>query len=330
MKPFLPESFPTAFVDRYTALFGEQTMEKILHGYDTPRQTWFRINPLKVTIPDGWNQLRNENIPFSIDTTFEDAGWVEPENRSMLLESEAVSNGLVYVQGFASQLPVRFLEVAPGQTILDLTAAPGSKTLQIAGLASAEDEIAAVELVRKRKFKLQENLSRNGAESVRVFLQDGTKVWKYRPEYFDRVLLDAPCSSEGRFDLHDPTSYSFWTPSKVKEMVRKQRRLLFSAIHALKPGGTLVYSTCALSQEENEGAIEYVLNSFGECMEIEPIDFTAPERSEAVLTWRKKTLDARIAHAWRILPSNRMEGFFLCKMKKTVSSNPSFPGKKSW
>ena len=163
MKPFLPESFPTAFVDRYTALFGEQTMEKILHGYDTPRQTWFRINPLKVTIPDGWNQLRNENIPFSIDTTFEDAGWVEPENRSMLLESEAVSNGLVYVQGFASQLPVRFLEVAPGQTILDLTAAPGSKTLQIAGLASAEDEIAAVELVRKRKFKLQENLSRNGA-----------------------------------------------------------------------------------------------------------------------------------------------------------------------
>ena len=325
MKPSIPESFPTAFTERYSALFGDEVFERILRGFDDSRQTWFRLNGLKGSFSDVIRLLTEEDVPFLMHPAFPDAGWVEPEHREVLLTSSAVQSGLVYVQGLASQLPVRFLDVHPELKILDLAAAPGSKTLQIASLISPEDEFAAVEIVRKRKFKLQDNLARNGGENVKVFLQDGTKVWKYRPEYFDRVLLDAPCSSEGRFQFSDPSSFSYWSSSKVKEMVRKQRRLLFSAIHALKPGGVLVYSTCALSPEENEGAVEYALSNFNDCLEVKPILFDAPERVDAVLSWRKKELDPRIEGACRLLPSHRMEGFFVCKLSKIASSNPPFP-----
>lgn len=328
MKLELPHSFPEAFLERYETILGPEHLKKIIQGFDAVRQTWFRVNLLKGEIQEAVGRLHAEGIPFQMNADFPDAGWVEAGDREALLQSSTYEQGFIYVQGLASQLPVRFLDVNPGLTVLDLAAAPGSKTLQIAGLASTDDEIAAVELVRKRKFKLQDNLKQHGAGHVRVFLQDGTKVWKYRPEYFDRVLLDAPCSSEGRFRLNDESSFSYWTPSKVKEMVRKQRRLLFSAFHSLRPGGVLVYSTCAISPDENEGAIQHMLSSFPDCLEIEPIHFDAPERVPPVLQWRKKELDPRIEESCRLLPSVRMEGFFVCKMRKTGSSDPSFPGKR--
>ncbi len=327
MKPTLPVAFPEAFVERYTSTFGEDRLNQILNGFDAKRQTWFRINLLKSDVASTVSSLKGQGIAFQMDTEFPDAGWVPPEQREALLGSNAVANGYVYLQGLASQLPVRFLEVEPGLSVLDLAAAPGSKTLQIAGLASPGDEIAAVELVRKRKFKLLDNLKRHGADHVRVFLQDGTKVWKYRPEHFDRVLLDAPCSSEGRFQLDDESTFSYWSTSKVKEMVRKQRRLLFSAVHALKPGGVLVYSTCAISPDENEGAVDHILSAFEGCLEVAPIAFDAPERVDALLEWRNKPLSSQLSGACRLLPSERLEGFFVCKFIKTASSNPPLPSR---
>ncbi|MDA1029506.1 MAG: RsmB/NOP family class I SAM-dependent RNA methyltransferase [Bacteroidetes bacterium] len=322
MKPTLPDSFPEAFVERYTSTFGQDRLNQILTGFDADRWTWFRVNLLKSDIESTIESLRDLGIAFQMDPNFPDAGYVLPEQRDALLGSKLVEKGLVYVQGLASQLPVRFLDLRPGLSVLDLAAAPGSKTLQIAQLTSVQDEIAAVELVRKRKFKLLDNLRRHGAEYVRVFLQDGSKVWKYRPEYFDRVLLDAPCSSEGRFQLNDPSSFSYWSSSKVKEMVRKQRRLLFSAVHSLKPGGVLVYSTCAISPEENEGAIEHVLSAFDGSLEVVPIEFEAAERVKPIMEWKKKPLDDQISGVCRLIPSERMEGFFVCKLIKTASSNP--------
>ncbi|HAY36516.1 MAG: RsmB/NOP family class I SAM-dependent RNA methyltransferase [Rhodothermales bacterium] len=322
MKSDVPQSFPEAFLDRYNAVFGEEVLGRILSGFRIPRQTWFRINTLKSDIASVFRDLKRLEIVYSQSSEFEDAGWVEPEERDRLLGSELFANGHIYVQGMASQLPVRLLDIEPEHTVLDLAAAPGSKTLQIASLTDVTAEVAAVEIVRKRMFKLQDNLARNGAEHVRVFLQDGTKVWRYRPEHFDRVLLDAPCSSEGRFRLNNDESFRYWSPSKIKEMVRKQRRLLFSAIHSLKPGGKLVYSTCSLSPEENEMAVQHVLDTFGEVVDIEPIAFQADERIGTIAEWRRKALDDRIRGACRLMPSKRMEGFFVCRFVKTSSSNP--------
>ncbi len=318
----IPSSFPKAFLERYEVVFGPDVFKDVINGFDAKRHTWFRINTLKGSVQDAFNLLDEEKVPYHRSELFSDAGWVEFSDRDLLLASTAVRTQLVYIQGFASQLPVRFLDITPGLKVLDLAAAPGSKTIQIAGLSHPEDEIAAVEVVRKRKFKLQDNLSMHGAGHIRVFLQDGTNVWKYRPEHFDRVLLDAPCSSEGRFQLSDEHSFGFWNASKVKEMVRKQRRLLFSAVHALKPGGTLVYSTCALSPEENEGAVDYVLNSFGDCLEVQPIALDLAERMQPIGMWRKKEYHSAVQHACRLMPSEHMEGFFVCKFKKIATSNP--------
>ncbi len=323
-----PESFPVPFIERYQALFNDTDFSRIVDGFSAPRQAWFRLNPLLPSSGNSFESVAAQNIEVFRSGDWPDSGWVEPENRQKLLESEEYLSGGLYLQGFASQLPVRMLDPQQGERILDLTAAPGSKTLQIAAMAP-EAEIAAVELVRKRKFKLQDNLKRHGASFVKVFLQDGTKVWRYRPEHFDRVLLDAPCSSEGRFQFSDPHSWSFWTTGKSKEMVRKQRRLLFSAVHSLKPGGTLVYSTCAISPDENEGAIQHMLDTFGYCMDIEPISEQFEERIPVVRSWRKNEVEERVEGACRLLPSHRMEGFFVCRFRKTGPSEvPVMGGSK--
>jgi 16S rRNA C967 or C1407 C5-methylase (RsmB/RsmF family) len=316
--PVPPDDFPAAFLDRYRELFPAPHLDRVLEGMAAPRQTWFRLNPLK---GGKWADLEAAGLIYHKYISWEDAGWVEPEHREALLSSEPAQENRIYVQGLASQLPVRVLEPSKAEHLLDLAAAPGSKTLQLAAMAPQAD-IAAVEIVRKRKFRLEDNLERNGATNVKVFLQDGTKVWRYRPEHFDHILLDAPCSSEGRFRFEEPQSYAFWSRSKTKEMVRSQRRLLFSAVHALAPGGSLVYSTCSLAPEENEGIVAHALQAFGHCLELEPVAFDAPERVDALLDWGKGPVDPQIAHTCRLLPSERMEGFFVARFRKTASSEP--------
>ena len=317
----IPEGFANPFLERYERLFGQEMLDRILDGFGAPRHTWFRLNPLR---GGAWEDLMNAGVQVHRDSAWEDAGWVMPEDRQALLDAEAVREGKVYVQGMASQLPVRVLDPADDDLVLDLAAAPGSKTIQLAGRHPGMD-IAAVEIVRKRKFRLDDNLARHGAEHVKVFLQDGTKVWRYRPEHFDAILLDAPCSSEGRFRLDEPESFGFWKKSKTKEMVRRQRRLLFSAVHALKPGGSLVYSTCSLAPEENEGVVSHALKTFGDCLQIQPIDFEAPERVDALKDWGKGAVDERVSASCRLMPSGRMEGFFVARFIKTASSNPPIP-----
>lgn len=316
-----PESFPVPFLERIEALFDQTTSARILQGMAGERQVWFRVNPLAGGDDTVFQALSDGGMMVHRSEGWDDAGWVPEAERSTLLDSSEVSSGKVYVQGLASQLPVRMLEPAPDDVLLDLAAAPGSKTLQMAAMVPGAD-IAAVEIVRKRKFRLQDNLTRHGAENVKVFLQDGTKVWRYRPEHFDRILLDAPCASEGRFRFDDPESFSFWSRSKTKEMVRKQRRLLFSAVHALKPGGTLVYSTCSLAPEENEGVVQHALEAFSGCLDIVPIEWDVPERIPVLRTVGRHEVSDQVEGACRLIPSERMEGFFICRFRKTASSNP--------
>ncbi|MDE2996393.1 MAG: RsmB/NOP family class I SAM-dependent RNA methyltransferase [Bacteroidota bacterium] len=321
----IPADFPRDFLERYERLFPPEKYVEILRGMGVTRHTWFRLNSLRDA---SWEELEQCPFPIHRSEMWLDAGWVTADHRNALLSTDAVAGGRVYVQGMASQLPVRILNPGNDDRILDLAAAPGSKTLQIAAMAP-EAELAAVELVRKRKFRLDDNLLRHGADQVRVFLQDGTKVWKYRPEHFDRILLDAPCSSEGRFRFDEPDSYAFWKRSKTKEMVRRQRRLLFSAVHALAPGGVLVYSTCSLAPEENEGVVQHALETFGHCLDIEPIQFDVPERMDPMMDWGKRPVDERIQGTCRLLPSERMEGFFVTRFRKTAPSDPPLPGRKA-
>jgi 16S rRNA C967 or C1407 C5-methylase (RsmB/RsmF family) len=177
-----------------------------------------------------------------------------------------------------------------------------------------------VELVRSRFFKLRNNLQAQGATAVRTFLQNGERVWRYRPEHFDRVLLDAPCSSEGRFTTEDPQTYAYWSHRKIAEMARKQRRLLFSGIQALRPGGILVYSTCTFAPEENEAVLDWMLARFGEALAVEPTVLELDNMVSPLPEWNGRVFLPGVAHGRRILPTTSMQSFFIARIRKDRST----------
>ena len=249
---------------------------------------------------------------------FEDAFWTAERDR--LLESREYRENRIYVQNLSSMIPPIVLGPQPGEKVLDLTAAPGSKTHQMACMMEGRGELAAVEIVPSRFFKMKAILNEHGASSVRTFKQDGERVWRYRPEYFDCVLLDAPCSTEGRFHTTDPESFRYWSRRKINEMERKQRRLLFSAINCVRPQGVLVYSTCTYAPEENEAMVDWVMEKFRDAVEVEPIELPLENALPPLGEWEGSTFSDEVAGAIRVLPNERMEGFFVCKFRKTGST----------
>ena len=321
--PLLDFSFlPAAFLERLHKQMGSVDLNLTLQGMTDARDTCFRVNTLLAQSnkvldqlnQEGWKYTRIDQIP---------GGYRLPASlRSALLASEYIRNKKIYIQNASSMVPPLVLAPKPGERVLDLTAAPGSKTLQLAALMQGKGELAAVEIVKNRFYRLKRNLKEHGAGWVRTFHQDGRKVWRYRPEYFDRILLDAPCSSEGRFHVSDPKSMAFWKPRKVKEMVRKQRQLLYSAVHALKPGGSLVYSTCSLSPAENESIIADAMSTFGEILQLDPVVLELPVSRPGITEWEDTLYPDTIVHTLRILPGPYTEGFFIARLRKIASSHP--------
>jgi len=314
------DALPEAFTRRMHDIVPDEQYTPVMASFAMPRATCFRVNTLKADVQSVQAELTSEGLPLNPCTWYDAAFWVEPEFRDRLLTSPAYTQQRIYVQNLSSMVPPFALSPEPGERVLDLAAAPGSKTLQIACEMDDDGEIAAVELVKSRFFKMRANLEAQGATSVRTFLKNGEHVWRNRPEYFDRVLLDAPCSTEGRFQANDPETYAYWSLAKIKEMSRKQNRLLYSAIQCLRPGGVLVYSTCSFAPEENELVLEKALSTFGDALELEPIGVTLDNARPPLESWQDKPIKADLTHARRILPTDVMEGFFVCRIRKNSST----------
>lgn len=312
--------FPGEFLERLKDIVPEKKYESVLGAMSASKATSFRVNTLKSDRDAVLASLTGEGLDINKVSWNSDAFWVRHELREKLLLSSAYRSQHIYVQNLSSMLPPLVLEPKKGEKILDLTAAPGSKTLQIACMVDQEAEIAAVEVVKGRFFKLLDNLESQGATGVRTFLKDGRGVWRNRPEYFDRVLLDAPCSSEGRFHLSDPQSYAYWSPRKVKEMARKQKRLMYSAVQSLKPGGVLVYSTCSFSPEENEAIVHGIMKRFPGSLHVQPIHLDVAGWEGGLAGWKRKEYIPGLDMARRVLPDYLMDGFFICKLQKMEST----------
>jgi 16S rRNA (cytosine1407-C5)-methyltransferase len=178
-----------------------------------------------------------------------------------------------------------------------------------------------------RLEKLKANLDRQGALNVELLPPgDGGMVWKNRYESYDRVLLDAPCSAEGRFrsDIH--STYGYWKEDTNRKMAKLQRRLLKSAVLSLKVGGTLVYSTCTFSPEENEGVLQWALETYENALAVEKINIPLPPFTSGLPGWEDLKFDSQVVHSVRILPGPDIEGFFAVRMKK----NKSVPAPEPW
>lgn len=307
---------PPRFCERLRQILPAAAYDTCLEAMHQEPATTFRLNPLKATLEQALSSLQAGGFAPTPLPWKPDAFAVPDAQRRALTESAACREGWIYLQNPASMVPPLVLDPRPGDWVLDLTAAPGSKTLQLAGMMGGQGRISAVEMVRDRFFRLKANLAAHGADWVQLYLKDGTGVGRTCPEWFDRVLLDAPCSGEGRINARYPETYAYWSEAKIREMSRKQKRLLSSAARALKPGGVLVYSTCSLAPEENELVVAQALE-WGLGIEAAPLPCPA---LPGLTQWQGKDLPPELAHCLRLVPDGLLEGFFVCRLRKPASA----------
>jgi len=277
-----------------------------------PRQFQsFRINTLKISVEEAHRILVERKVDFKKVDFYPYAIVVEKSIAQELLKSELVSNGLLYAQGLESLLPVIVLDPRPNQRILDLCAAPGSKTSQIAMHMHNEGYLKANEPILQRLYRLKAVLQLTSAKA-QISSVDGRRLQEHNA-LFDRILVDAPCSTEGRFIMDDPKSFGYWSVRKIKEMSHKQKGLLLNASRLLAPGGSLVYATCTFAPEENEEVVDWFLRKSDGHFELAPIQIEGIKTYPCLDHWQNRTYDSRIRQAARIMPDERMEGFFIAK-----------------
>ncbi len=271
----------------------------------------FRINTLKISIAEAKALLTQQGLAFQMVDFCPYAVIVHAPQARRVLDSALVSGGLFYAQGLESLLPVMALDPRPHERVLDLCAAPGSKTSQIAMHMQNLGVLKANEPIRSRLYRLKAVLHMTGAKAE-LASADGRRM-KAFPELFDKILVDAPCSSEGRFRLDEPKSFAYWSVRKIKEMSHKQKGLLLNAGRLLKPGGSMVYATCTFAPEENEEVVDWFLRKTEGQFELAPVSWPGVSTYPCLTQWQKRSYDARIRQAARICPDERLEGFFIAK-----------------
>ncbi|MBD3810273.1 MAG: RsmB/NOP family class I SAM-dependent RNA methyltransferase, partial [Sulfuricurvum sp.] len=289
-------SLPEPFRERLERIVPREQFETIIRTFDAPKQVTFRYNPLK-TAPEALEaELEKEGIVYERVEwdILEGAYRIHPEDKLRLTQTSAFYEGRLYIQNLSSMIAPILLAPRPDETVLDLAAAPGGKTLMLAGLMQNTGWLSAVEPSRERFFRLCDNLKSQGVTNAHTYMTDGRSVGKKCPQMFDRILLDAPCSSEARFKTHEPKSMSYWSVHKVKETSKLQRRLLLSAFDALKPRGKLLYSTCSFSPEENESPLQHLLERHGAHLKTLPISLPFENIQKPLTRWGKEVYDERI------------------------------------
>lgn len=309
---------PEPFLERLRLIVPCDKFDAVANTFTEPKPTTFRANTLKTSAKKVAEALENQGFRLERVSWYPDAFILKAGRLQELQKTSFYQNGEIYVQSLSSMIPPLVLDPKPGEEILDLTAAPGSKTTQLACLMNGEGKIVANDNNRPRFFKLKANLELQGVRNVELMQRYGESIGRMFPERFQKILLDAPCGTEGRFYVHEPETYCYWKPAKIREMVRKQKKLLYSAVQALGTGGVLVYSTCTFAPEENEGVLDWVLEKFQGVIAIEKIDFMLPNQTSGLGAWDDETFDASVRNARRILPTAQMEGFFVVKVRKLV------------
>lgn len=277
-----------------------------------------RINTILGDTSEVRQQLETAGIIVE-PVSWADEGFYITDGQKLLRESPLVGEGKLYIQNAASWLPVLALDPKPGEVILDMCAAPGGKTSHIAQKADNKALITANDNSRPRLHKLQSNLQRLGVENVTYTLHDATRLARQlEPESFDKILLDAPCSGEGMMTLSSNKDFESWSVAHIKRLQQLQKKLLVQAWQLLKPGGRLVYSTCTMAPEENEAVIDYLLRR-NEDATVENITSLSNELdtvTAVVKEWNGKSYSKQLNGALRLIPSPRVEAFFVIALTK--------------
>lgn len=317
----LPKGLPEKFLTRLETIVGPSLIADITKTF-VDKPTTFRVNTIKSNRDEVLELLKREGFKVKRVSWCGDAFILENKTKRALTDTEIYKQGQIYIQSLASMVPPIVLDPKPGERVLDLTAAPGSKTSQIAAMMQQQGELVANELNKVRFFRLQHNMDALGVPNAgddwhfTLRMEDGSVLTKEYPEYFDKILVDAPCSGESRFIDGYPKSYGYWSEHKIKSLTYRQHKLLLAAWSALKPGGTLVYSTCTIAPEENEARISKLKERLGGEMIIEGVNIDGLQSLKPVVEWKSKKYDSVVKQTLRIKPTKEIEGFFVAKISK--------------
>ncbi|USN45484.1 MAG: RsmB/NOP family class I SAM-dependent RNA methyltransferase [Candidatus Woesearchaeota archaeon] len=318
MEDFIPENRRGAlkekFVERYQLLLGDKYEDFIDSSFRYLRKS-IRVNTLKIAVNEIEKRLAADwhlvPIPWCAE-----GFWISHKGEKRLDIGNLPEHqlGYIYVQDASSMIPpVVMFSDRPDcsqMRVLDMCAAPGSKTTQIASYMENKGVLVANDSSSQRLKALGVNVQRMGVHNLIVSLEHGYKI----ANEFDRILVDAPCSGTGTI-RKSMKVLQMWSPGLIKKMSREQKRLLSHAASKLAPGGVLVYSTCTLEPDENEAVVSDILGKHPE-LDLVPIELDIV-RSDPVLSFEGVDYDPRVSLCLRILPQdNDSEGFFVAKFIK--------------
>jgi len=287
------------------------SLEEFIAYCDKPLRKSIRVNTLKISTAQFVNIMRQAGWLLSPIPWCEDGFWIEGKDDVQLGNAIEHIQGLFYIQEASSMLPptALFSSKANPEIVLDVASAPGSKTTQIAALMNNSGLLVANEYSASRVKVLHANVLRMGASHTALTHFDGRVFGEYLFEAFDAILLDAPCGGEGTV-RKDPLALKHWDIEDVTAIGETQKDLIESAFLALKPGGTLVYSTCTLSQLENQHICQHLQQTFPDAVEFISL-------AQLFDGADKACTEEGFLHVWPQIYDS--EGFFVAKIRKTAS-----------
>jgi len=284
--------------------YGQEITENIWNQMNENRVVSFRINPLKTTKTHVLVELEKHHLIVEEVSWYPDALILKQGKEKDLEALDIYQKGYIYLQSLSSMIPPLVLNPKQKTDILDMAAAPGGKTTQIASLTHNQAYITACEAQPIRAEKLKFNLERQGTKNISVLVKDARKLDDYFR--FDQILLDAPCSGSGTIQIHDEKSYQYFTEKLITKSNETQTALLDKALTLLKSGQTMVYSTCSILRKENEEVIVKSMKKHN--IELLPLEISALDHATMLPT--------KLNHTLLIAPSTYFEGFFIARLRK--------------
>lgn len=303
--------FKEKFIERYSKLTDFEQFKK--YSLSFPRKA-IRVNTLKISVEELKKRLEPEwqlkQIPWC-----KEGFWIKNvvSGRRDIGNLTEHALGYIYVQDASSMIPPIVLDPKAGEIVLDMCAAPGSKTTEIASLMENKGLLVANDIDGVRLAPLGINLQRSGVSNTMITLMYG-QAYEKSGMLFDKVLVDAPCSGTGTITKSIGT-LKMWNPDMVKRIASTQKKLIATAFNILKEGGEMVYSTCSNEPEENEGVITWLLENHPDAklMQIK----LNMKSSEPILEFEGEKYNPEVKKCIRIWPQdNNTEGFFIAKIMR--------------
>lgn len=298
----MANQIPNFLHEKLLKQYGEQITNQIIQGYSTKRAVTLRANTLKTNQNEIANNLKKEGLLYQNPSWSKEAFILENACEKQIRNLSMYENGEIYLQSLSSMLPAIILEPKPQENILDMAAAPGGKTTQMAAISNNEALITACEKNKLRAERLKYNIEKQGATKVNILVQDARELSNYFS--FDKILLDSPCSGSGTIYLEDEKIQTTFTQELIQRSVKTQQKLLAKAISILKPGQEMVYSTCSILEEENENQLKSLIQD--KKIEIVPIDKNMLQGIPL--------LPSKIEGTICVCPTTLYEGFFVAKL----------------